>query len=684
MVHVVVRKQDVVVLVLDFLKQNGMIRAMRSLEVETGLRVDLFGKEIQHIRDLILDGNWDGIERFLRPYQKRIGAGFRTILFSIRKQRFLEAVEYQHLNPAVVQLVDGLKDLENQCSPQEFNELCYIITLPRISDHPRYGNWSPMKGRQATFETIFPLLEVAFGSSFQGQDFQPNRLERLLKQSLSYQISRWRVQYPHAPPLPTPLYATLLEDFGYAEPSEPSDHAAVRLASIEAMGTIGIEFKNMEVYDPGVLEAEEEPSSPKMRASRIDRDRPDTPNSRSPSPVSRHTISRPLATHPQKMDSAYDQASRPSSAWNIDPPVQPRKKPDVILGPPPSHKKIPANIEGIDNVPGPLPPSRSMIEAGLVQKLRPFAVFKDIHIVRSMSIHPRLACAAIGGNSRNLNIISLEQTEELESLQEMQLVTQFTDQHQGSIYSTSWNCTGRLLATGSNDQRIVVVGLEDDFLLDKNREIVLRGHDGTIRDLAFSPTTPGLLISGGSGDRRFRVWDAIRGRCLHPHDGHTGTITSVKFNRDGSVMASAAEDGMIRLWDARTPKCTMTITPNNGEISSISFCPTYNIMTATFANASCYMIDVASGRTFYELRRHKAHCTSVDYFSEGDWFLTGSYDCGINVVPCEMTMSGRTDLGTLVRTLSYHADKVLQVRCHPTRFSFLSSCADRTVVLWDS
>ena len=38
----------------------------------------------------------------------------------------------------------------------------------------------------------------------------------------------------------------------------------------------------------------------------------------------------------------------------------------------------------------------------------------------------------------------------------------------------------------------------------------LKGHNGTIRTVKFSPH-PALLASGGAGDCRMRVWDVNQG-----------------------------------------------------------------------------------------------------------------------------------------------------------------------------
>lgn len=42
-----------------------MLKAMISLEEETGESLFRYSKEIGFLRQLILDGNWDNVEQFL-------------------------------------------------------------------------------------------------------------------------------------------------------------------------------------------------------------------------------------------------------------------------------------------------------------------------------------------------------------------------------------------------------------------------------------------------------------------------------------------------------------------------------------------------------------------------------------------------------------------------------------------
>ena len=113
---------------------------MLSLEEESGLCLFKYGNEINFIRQLILDGNWEDLEQFFEISQLRDKIDFNQISFLIGKQKYLELLDSQQLDKNIV--VDALKNLESLCSKETYNGLCYLLTLKQLSDHPDFGHWT--------------------------------------------------------------------------------------------------------------------------------------------------------------------------------------------------------------------------------------------------------------------------------------------------------------------------------------------------------------------------------------------------------------------------------------------------------------------------------------------------------------------------------------------------------------
>lgn len=59
---------------------------------------------------------------------------------------------------------------------------------------------------------------------------------------------------------------------------------------------------------------------------------------------------------------------------------------------------------------------------------------------------------------------------------------------------------------------------------------------GPIHALAFSPN--GKFLASGATDGRVLLWDIGHGLMIGELKGHTDTIYSLRFSRDGEILAS--------------------------------------------------------------------------------------------------------------------------------------------------
>ncbi|CAG5116734.1 unnamed protein product [Candidula unifasciata] len=85
---------------------------------------------------------------------------------------------------------------------------------------------------------------------------------------------------------------------------------------------------------------------------------------------------------------------------------------------------------------------------------------------------------------------------------------------------------------------------------------ILTGHTGNIHAVAFSQY--GMLASG-SWDRSVRIWNPLKGNCIHILLGHTGWVQAVSFSPDGGYCASAADDECVKVWDVVIGQCVNTL-----------------------------------------------------------------------------------------------------------------------------
>ncbi|XP_008290429.1 WD repeat-containing protein 47-like [Stegastes partitus] len=312
---------------------------------------------------------------------------------------------------------------------------------------------------------------------------------------------------------------------------------------------------------------------------------------------------------------------------------------------------------------------------------------EDTQAVRAVAFHPSGALYAVGSNSKTLRVCAYPETPATSgSGAAKQPAVRFrrNKHHKGSIYCVAWSHCGQLLATGSNDKYVKVLPFNADSCNATGPDLEFSMHDGTIRDLAFmeGPESGGsILISAGAGDCNIYTTDCQRGQGLHALSGHTGHILTL-YTWGGWMIASGSQDKTVRFWDLRVPSCVRvvgtTLHGSGSAVASVAVDPSGRLLATGQEDSTCMLYDIRGGRIVQTYRPHGSDIRSVRFSPGAHHLLTGSYDNRIIISdlqgdltkPLPQTVAGE------------HWDKVIQCRWHPHDRTFLSSSADRTVVLW--
>ncbi|CAB3226055.1 unnamed protein product [Arctia plantaginis] len=320
---------------------------------------------------------------------------------------------------------------------------------------------------------------------------------------------------------------------------------------------------------------------------------------------------------------------------------------------------------------------------------KPVTVLEDLQAVRCAEFHPNGKLYAIGSNTKTLRICTYPKIEDVKDSSAPAAPTVLlkrTKHHKGSIYCLAWSPAGDLLATGSNDKTVKLMRFNSHACNLEGQEVELTMHDGTVRDVCFIEDTSNktsLLVSGGAGDCKIYVTDCATGKTFQALSGHSGHILSL-YNWGGAMFVSGSQDKTVRFWDLRTGGCVNIISPPAGHptkgsaVASLAVDPSGRLLVCGHDDGSCALHDVRGSRALQRFTPHSGDLRSVRFSPGAYYLLTAGYDGRVVLTDLQGDLTCPLPSVPVAR----HPDKVISARWHPDDFSFLSTSADRTAVLW--
>uniref|UniRef100_A0A1B6D964 WD and tetratricopeptide repeats protein 1 n=1 Tax=Clastoptera arizonana TaxID=38151 RepID=A0A1B6D964_9HEMI len=122
--------------------------------------------------------------------------------------------------------------------------------------------------------------------------------------------------------------------------------------------------------------------------------------------------------------------------------------------------------------------------------------------------------------------------------------------HQGCVNCLEWDSNGRLLASASDDYKVI---LWDPFRY-RQVQTISTGHNGNIFSVKFLPLSDDNIIITGAGDYQVHVHDITLGETTQVCTCATSRVKRIAVAPQVPYMFwSASEDGGIRQIDIRTP-----------------------------------------------------------------------------------------------------------------------------------
>ncbi|XP_017786275.1 PREDICTED: THO complex subunit 3 isoform X2 [Nicrophorus vespilloides] len=224
--------------------------------------------------------------------------------------------------------------------------------------------------------------------------------------------------------------------------------------------------------------------------------------------------------------------------------------------------------------------------------------------------------------------------------------------HSSKVHSVGWSCDGRRLASGSFDKSVCIHVLQKDTI---SKEIVFKGHGGSVDQLCWHQTNPNLL-STASGDKTVRIWDTRQSKSVAviPTKGENINIT---WAPNGETIAVGNKEDLVTFIDTKTNKIK-TEEQYAFEVNEISWNNTSDLFFLTNGQGCIHILSYPDLELQHILNAHPGTCICIEFDPTGKYFATGSADAlvslwDINELACKKVF---TRMDWPVRTISFSHD----------------------------
>ncbi|KAK3366724.1 hypothetical protein B0T24DRAFT_367243 [Lasiosphaeria ovina] len=229
-------------------------------------------------------------------------------------------------------------------------------------------------------------------------------------------------------------------------------------------------------------------------------------------------------------------------------------------------------------------------------------------------------------------------------------------------------------ATISNDNVVLTSGSADTTISTAQLQRTLEGHSGSVYSVAFAPNS--TVLASGSYDHTIRLWDASTGQLQRTLEGHSSAVSSVAFASNSTMLASGSYDNTIRLWDASTGQLQRTLEGHRSAVYSVAFASNSTVLASGSFDNTIRLWDASTGQLQRTLEGHSGSVYSVAFAPNSTVLASGSYDHTIRLWDAST--------GQLQRTLEGHSSAVSSVAFASNSTMLASGSYDKTIRLWES
>ncbi|KAJ2655946.1 hypothetical protein IW148_005841 [Coemansia sp. RSA 1199] len=206
---------------------------------------------------------------------------------------------------------------------------------------------------------------------------------------------------------------------------------------------------------------------------------------------------------------------------------------------------------------------------------------------------------------------------------------------------------------------------------------MLHGHTAPVFLCAWCPGQPSVLATG-AGDGTARIWDMARptDSVVLRHDATDASarvdITSIAWNEQGSLLATASFNGQLRVWTTLGEQ-RQVLRQRRVPIIALRWNRKGTVLATAYLDGSIALWDVCNGQQRHEFRAHSGCVLDVDWLDNTTFASCGS-DKFIRV--------WRDMDSQPIKTFSGHKSDINAIKWHPGGKYLASASDDGSVKVW--
>ena len=727
------KDEDIILLIMDFLKNEGYDRTYVSLEEESGINLYNYDENLGILRGFILDGDWEEAEKSLEIFKNRKNFPYKNLIFEIRKEKLIEEVEAQQKDGTFDNLAKELKDLQDLGCNKEFNNLMDYL---KETEHDVLNE--TISRRLEIFNKIRKQITFQYPITKNELNIKPNKLKEIFSKFIEKFIVFTKIKNNsniyNIKDIDNFLKLKIEQDVGgnrldtdtnkntiihnsinnFKDSFRISDNESNNNNSDRVKNKNGSKIKTektsmerlAETYDDLDLYIQIEETDYKNNIKKGNKNSSDKKDNKSNKSNKSNKINKSKTTtsksnnNSKKILNNQNTKNKSKEKKKIK-----SEKPEIKKNSDKINVNNSNNIYDNGNELSDLDQDEYFLKNCYdyynydITSLSLKKVIEDSHPIRCCCFSPKGEYFAIGTNSKSLKIYDLSYildnfnkrnniysqlnnnnnatsilSNSKINKETIGMIFEQKDHHHGSIFCIDWSSSGKLLATGSNDKTIKLMSIPE---LDEKNNISLTGNQGTVRSLFFEPTNDLILVSANTGESTIKIWDTNKGINLVCLEGHDSDVKSVKWSNDSQFFASCSLDKTIRFWDIRDYKTINLLSAiQYAYINDISIFSKGNntIVAVGHSDGLVTIWDYSKQCVIKEIYDHNKEVRSVAFSPDGKYLLSGSFDSTIKIYDINNNFN---NIGKLE-----HGDKVVSCKWHPEIPLIVSTSADKTARVW--